>query len=161
MSLCLTILVLSKNKKQRELCKEEILMADESELTAYDSDKRTLPILMAAEMGNTEACEALLSRGVDINSWHPATMQTALIEASTFGHLNTVKFLLDKNANIHSIDDRGGMTALHWAAGKGHEKIILLLLANGADKNKENFNGRLPVDIAKAMKHDKVAEILK
>ena len=161
MSLVSSILVFSKNKKQRELCKEQILKAEESELTAYDNSHKTLPILIAAELGNTEACEALLSRGVDINSWHPSTMQTALIEACTFGHLKTVKFLIERKANIHSIDDRGGLTALHWAAGKGHEKIVLLLLEHGADKNKKNFNGSLPIDFAIATKQDKVIQILK
>jgi uncharacterized protein len=160
MSLVSSILILSKNKKQREICKNLILKAEESELNVYDKNHKTLPILLAAELGNTEACEALLSRGVSIDSWHPATMQTALLEASAFGHLKTVKFLIEKQANIHSIDDRGGMTALHWAAGKGHEKIVKLLLESGADKNKKDFNESRPVDIAKAMKNDKLAEIL-
>jgi len=160
MSLCAIILAFSKNKKQRELCKEQILKAEESELTTYDPEHKTLPILLAAELGNTEACEALLSRGVDINSWHPWTIQTALIEASTFGHLNTVKFLLERKADIHKKDDRGGMTALHWAAGKGHEKIIKLLLESGANKDQRNFNGSLPIDFAIATKQYKVIEIL-
>jgi ankyrin repeat protein len=161
MSLVSCILFFSKNKKQREVCKNLILKAEESALNEYDKEHKTLPILIAGEMGNTEACEALLNRGVDINSSYPSTMLTALIEASTFGHLKTVKFLIERKADIQSIDDRGGMTALHWAAGKGHDKIVLLLLANGADKCKKNFNESLPIDVAIAMKQDRIVEILK
>lgn len=159
MSLVLEILTYSRNKKQRSFSRELILQAKQEELNRYDDEYKTLPILMAGETGNTEACEALLKRGVSVDAYHPWTLQTALIEACTFNHLNTAKFLIENGANINHTDDRGFYTALHWAAGKGNEKIVSLLLEHKADTTKLTSTGESAFDIAKALKKKKVIQV--
>ena len=84
----------------------------------------------AAMIGDTEAIEAILDRGTNINT-RDANGRTPLIEAAFGGHYDTVKFLLSRGAKI-DIKDESGWTALMEAASKGHINVVKMLLAAGA-----------------------------
>ena len=62
--------------------------------------------------------------------------------AAQKGKLGKVKALLTGNPDLISSKDRDGMTPLHWAAQEGHKDVAKLLLANGADVNAKDNNGR-------------------
>ena len=76
-----------------------------------------------------------------------------LVEAAGCGYFRIVKQLLDAGAD-HSLTDRDGFSALNAAAQEGHLECIQLLLAAGADANKqESAAGLTPLLTAIARKH--------
>ncbi|MGC1377500.1 MAG: ankyrin repeat domain-containing protein, partial [Anaerolineales bacterium] len=83
-------------------------------------------LINAASRGDAVAVQAMLARGVDINSKASAGA-TALIEASARGHLNVVQALLAKEADINAKMSTG-VTALFLASQNGHLDVVQALL---------------------------------
>jgi ankyrin repeat protein len=53
--------------------------------------------------------------------------------------------LLTKDINIDLVIDEQGHTALHWAAALGRAKIVDLLIKNGANTCRVNYEGETPL----------------
>jgi hypothetical protein len=90
----------------------------------------------AARKGDAKAVEALLDKGVDVNSKFRYDA-TALSYACDRGHVEVVKVLLNRGANPNVTDTFYKATPLTWAAQKGHTEIVKLLLEKGA-QGKDN-----------------------
>ena len=117
----------------------------------------------AAEEGNLDICQILLSYGVQVNCDSKTALHYAAVEGNldicqilvSYGaqvncltsnkwtplHLATIrnetgvaKYLL-RNGADHSLRDRFGKTALHYAAERGNLDVFKLLILNGAKIN--------------------------
>jgi uncharacterized protein len=104
------------------------------------AEEKTAVLSHAAWMGNVETAEALLDKGVSVNSADPAGWN-ALMAAAAKGHFSVVTLLVQREADINA-KNRAGETALMLACerrlsslapGYGHSAIIQLLLEKGAD----------------------------
>ena len=77
----------------------------------------------------------LIDNGADINKLSVKNL-SALTEAVFASHVPIVKTLLKLYADV-SVVDHSGKTALNYAAANGNVEIIKLLVAHGADVNRQ------------------------
>ena len=115
------------------------------------------PLMIASGNGRWRIVKQLLAAGANPNLATSGGL-TALLLAAKGGFLGIVRQLLSAGANANAATENG-LTALHLAARKGYIQIVEKLLASGADKN-ALFNGKTPLDEARAHKHMHVAELL-
>jgi ankyrin repeat protein len=120
----------------------------------------TTPLMRAAKNGDAPAMRLLLDHGAD-----PAMVQknhtTTLMLAAGLGRglgvfakdyateaqmVEAVKVLLDKHVDVNAAND-SGQTALHFAA-QASDDIVRLLVANGANIEAKDKQGRTPLDAA-------------
>lgn len=119
--------------------------------------------------GNVAMFQALLERGVDINSphtWFPELMQgystegwTPLLYATFGGNLKTVIWLLEAGANINACSSEG-ITALHIAAYQNYADIARHLLDAGANINAADNNDETPLALASGVFSFDVSRLL-
>jgi hypothetical protein len=94
----------------------------------------------AARKGDAKTVEALLAKGVDVNTKFRYGA-TALSYACDRGHTEVVKVLLAKGADVNVKDTFYSATPMSWAVQKGHTEIIKMLLAKGAEGRDEALMG--------------------
>lgn len=116
------------------------------------------PLIFAAETGNVEGFNLLLSKGVDINAARTDGLN-ALMMASNTGVPPIVAELLKRKADVNEEDDSGA-TALTLAARGGHTEIGQMLLSGGAIFDKADSNGRTPLMEAAINGHPEFVKIL-
>ncbi|XP_022936563.1 potassium channel AKT1-like [Cucurbita moschata] len=68
--------------------------------------------------------------------------------------------LLKRGSNPNEVDEGSGKTALHIAAAKGNEHCVVLLLEYGADPNRRDFEGSLPLWQAIQGNHEPIVKLL-
>ncbi|CAI8036817.1 Ankyrin repeat domain-containing protein 29, partial [Geodia barretti] len=88
----------------------------------------------AAERGDVDAVERLLSTSVNINSRTEDEGHTALLLASGKGHVEVVRLLLKAGAAVF-IPDKDGASPLYVASHEGHTDVVDILVKAGADVN--------------------------
>ena len=96
-----------------------------------DQKRLKYALRTAAEEGQHELIQRLISVGADVNSVN-FYGETPLIYAICRGHSEAVKTLIDKSADIN-LADKKGMSPLAWAAIEGQSQIFDLLIEKGAD----------------------------
>ncbi len=135
-----------------------------------------LPAEMASMLGISQLA-LLVSLGVIVTitllnrfmNWLPTDkelplpeigdVRQVLLAAIEKGDKSSVQRLLAMNANVNFT--LNGTTPLHLAAEKGYPEIVRLLIGYGADFQKENAEGKTPLDVALAkMKFIQTEEIL-
>lgn len=110
--------------------------------------RRNVTALMwASEQGSLEIARLLLDEGADVDAVQ-TNGDTALILACHKGHLAVVRLLIENYADLNATRADDGMTALMLASKNGHLSIVQLLLFKGAQKCKEDKNGRTAYDLA-------------
>ncbi|KAH6847000.1 hypothetical protein B0I37DRAFT_135597 [Chaetomium sp. MPI-CAGE-AT-0009] len=82
---------------------------------------------LAAHLGNSDALNALIEHGADVNS-EKGPHGTALYASAARGDENAVRKLLDASANCTGTEDGPLGSPLHVAAFRGHDAVIQLLL---------------------------------
>jgi ankyrin repeat protein len=109
-----------------------------------DRDAPVEPLVIAAGRGNKRIVSRLLERGAPVNG-RDRNRRFPLHEAAAAGHAGVVSRLIEAGAMVNLRDDNED-TPLHLAARHGHHQCAELLLATGADRERENAAGERPVD---------------
>jgi uncharacterized protein len=121
------------------------------------------PVLLAAEVNNTEAVKVLLDAGADPRITTEQGM-TPLIMASGGGTdiqrarppeeraqaIDTVKLLVERGVDINAVGQYG-WTALHQASYQGLTDVIEFLVSKGANINEMDAFGQTPLSISLAV----------
>ncbi len=115
----------------------------------------------SASVGDLDATKLLLSEGADVN-YQSATKAipqiTALHIAVRAGQLDVVKLLI-LHGDVNR-QDQWGFTPLHYATISRNKVIVSLLLNNGGSALLASKQGSTPLDIAKELKFDEIADLL-
>ena len=118
----------------------------------YKSKSHKEPALvLAAQMNNLEAVQALLKAGAQVNNTD-LKLRTALNEAVSHQNLAMLQELLKYHANVNAQDDNGdtALMGIVRAAIWAHESnipIIQALLNAGADLTIRNKQGKTTLDL--------------
>ena len=88
------------------------------------------PLLFAAQQGNQQSAELLLSAGADVND-ADASGASVLVVAAHSGHGGLAQLLLDRGADPNAAG--AGYAALHAAVLRGDAPLVKALLAKGAN----------------------------
>ncbi len=114
----------------------------------------------AAENGDIEMVEVLLSAGAGLNSTTRLGSYTPLHLASKMGRDTVIRALLGagQDPNVPALS---GMTALHYAAASGSIEAVDILVNGGAEVDaKEYDGGQTPLMFAAALNRAQVVEAL-
>jgi ankyrin repeat protein len=68
--------------------------------------------------------------------------------------------LLEAKADVNARDNSSGITVLWIAAWQGEVEVVKLLLEKGADVNAKRSGGETALEIAKAMEHTEIVQLL-
>ena len=112
----------------------------------------------AAMEGETEAVEALIADGADLELQDDRE-RTPLIHATKNAQSSTVLALLKQGADVNVKDDFD-MDALFHAARAGDADTVRILLDHGADSDTRNLDGATPMTAARQRRHDDVVALL-
>jgi len=112
----------------------------------------------AAEGNLTLMIEAVES-GFHVDTRHPETSMTALMNAASGGHFACTVYLLGRGANLEQCDD-AGKQAIHYACGAGQTELINELIKWSVDLHCPDRVGRTPLHFAYYGKHIDTAQIL-
>uniref|UniRef100_A0A8D8AKH4 Ankyrin-2 n=1 Tax=Culex pipiens TaxID=7175 RepID=A0A8D8AKH4_CULPI len=100
----------------------------------------TLPLHVAAAIGNREMVEMLLNKGANINSCEKNNLRPIHV-ASNHGHASVVHLLLKKGARVGGTDKHNFATPLFFAAFRFHWNVVNVLIKNGV---KIRFHSHIP-----------------
>jgi ankyrin repeat protein len=89
-------------------------------------------VAMAAESGQLEALELLVSRGGEIDHVDEIGGTPLLWAVALSKNPETARYLVDAGASVNVVD-KSGMTPLIWAAGIGQPEAVSILVDNGAE----------------------------
>lgn len=116
------------------------------------------PLMWASAFGEIETVRHLLELGAN-----PRVLamerESAVSLASSGGFTDIVVLLLEKKVDINIYDWNGG-TPLLYAVRGNHVKCVEALLARGADLTLEADSGYTPMDLAVALGHKKVQQVI-
>lgn len=109
-----------------------LMLLDYGAPVDVENAKRTTPLIIAAQKGNTTLVRELLVRGANIAA-ATSTGLTAVLQAAHFGKTDVLKLLL-QSCNTHLIEcaNYNQTTALMRASQEGHVQAVQLLLEAGA-----------------------------
>ncbi|KAJ7308268.1 hypothetical protein JRQ81_008795 [Phrynocephalus forsythii] len=136
---------------------KENLRKGESLLNRPD-ERGFTPLMWAAAFGEIEAVRSLLEWGANPHAL-AKERESALSLAATGGYTDIALLLLEKNVDINTYDWNGG-TPLLYAVRGNHVKCVEALLARGADLTIEADSGYTPMDLAVALGHRKVQQVI-
>lgn len=100
------------------------------------------------ELGQTQVCQYLISKGVDRTAINKDGY-TPFLLACCSGELDTIQYMIRELGTYIEEENGGGCTALFMAAAGGYTELVSYLLSQGSNPNKVDKHGRKPIDIAK------------
>jgi ankyrin repeat protein len=133
----------------------QTLLDAESDPNAVLSDG-SMPLVVAARVGDTGLVERLLRRGALLAA---AEGWTALHWAASAGRDAAVAVLLDAGLEVNARDVMGN-TPLLVAADEGHVGVVRVLLERGADIDAINDDGFTALMLAAVSNHTEAIQIL-
>ena len=157
----------TQDKKQRALRKaayngkinnvKKCLNDDTVNVNGKDNASGCTSLHVACWNGHRDVAEVLLDHRADIDAATNRN-ETPLNMACWNGHLPITKLLLDRGCAINA-PNKDGDTALHCACWVGSTECVKELLAHGADTSIKRKGGSIPLDLAKAKKHQTVIDL--
>ena len=146
-----------------QMIRELLAASDTSHVNAQDRQQRT-PLFTAIRDGLHGAAQLLLAAGADPRL-PDARGNQCLHEATVKGDMEALRLLLEDGGQQRAAADlnsrgHGGWTALGLAARSGNLAAAKALLAHGADPALVAFQGKTPLDIARANNRGAMAELL-
>jgi len=130
-----------------------------------ESTNSCTALVIAAEQGCTEICQALLNEGASANElWddkenNPKSDQfTALMLAAQNGHDLVVAMLVQGKADVNS--HKGSRTVLMMAAQYGYTRCAQILIDGGADVNATNKAKETSLMFATRFGHQALTRLL-
>lgn len=117
------------------------------------------PLTRAAMKGHREIVILLVENGADVNIQAPGG-GTPLFWAASYNQLDVAKELIARGAAIkpHS---KGSSDPLTVAVGEGFYEITELLMQNGADPNRVDYEGNTALGLAKKKGDKRFVDVLK
>ena len=115
-------------------------------------------LVQAVNTGNVEMVKDLISAGAYIGI-QTLYGNTPLMVAANNGDVEIVKLFIEKGANINR-KNHVGDSALIIAIRKGHIIVVKTLLKKGADIALKNKNRHTAMDVAKALSHSEIRDLL-
>ncbi|CAG6017384.1 cyclin-dependent kinase 4 inhibitor B-like [Menidia menidia] len=112
----------------------------------------------ASANGDVSAVLGLLRAGASVNGTN--SFGRTAVQVMMMGSTPVARALLRHGAEPRAADPSTGATPLHDAAGAGFLDTVRLLLQHRADPRARDHANRLPADVARKNKHDKVAAFL-
>ncbi|MCK6390129.1 MAG: ankyrin repeat domain-containing protein [Azonexus sp.] len=119
------------------------------QLSALDADGRFSPLMRACKLGRGDIVDALLDAGVDINLRNIDGCN-ALWLACYHGSHAIVQRLIDAGIAIDN-QNGNGATCLMYVASNSKPDLVALLLANGANPLRRNFDDFSALDLAASL----------
>lgn len=135
-----------------------------ADVQAVDT-RGTTPLYAAAARGDLATVRALLDAGAHPDgpdAW-PFMGLRPLHEAASSGSAAVVRALLDAGADPLESMNGGiglGYDALGFAIAGGHADVVRVLLDTGADPNRMGETEESPLDLARSLHLDAIAEML-
>lgn len=111
----------------------------------------TVPLHIAASMGNLDIVKILISAGAHIHARNSDDC-TAIMYATQIGDFDVVNLLIQKGINVN-IASKSKITSVHLAAQDGYLDILNLLIENHADINAYTKGGNTAFTNAARGKH--------
>ncbi|XP_046901097.1 ankyrin repeat family A protein 2 isoform X1 [Hypomesus transpacificus] len=116
------------------------------------------PLMWAAAHGQIAVVEFLLQNGADPNLLAKGR-ESALSLACSKGYTDIVKMLIDCGVDVNEYDWNGGAPILYAVHGN-HVRCVEILLESGADPTMESDSGFNAMDMAVAMGHRNVQQVM-
>ncbi|KAK9704248.1 Ankyrin repeats (3 copies) [Popillia japonica] len=119
---------------------QTLLQHPDIKVNVEDGEGRQ-PLLWASSAGSAKAVLALIRAGSTVDASDKDGL-TALHCAASRGHTDCIDTLLTLCGMSPDVIDSNGCTALHYSVTLGHADATALLLAHGADPNRQDRKGR-------------------
>ncbi|MFT7815629.1 ankyrin repeat family A protein 2 [Arapaima gigas] len=116
------------------------------------------PLMWAAAHGQIAVVEFLLQNGADPHILAKGR-ESALSLACSKGYTDIVKMLIDCGVDVNEYDWNGGAPLLYAVHGN-HVRCVEILLESGADPTMESDSGFNAMDMAVAMGHRNVQQVM-
>ena len=133
----------------------KLLIAKGADVNAKNEDGET-PLDDAVRYKQTEIADLLRKHGGKTEDWFKAGESIHI--AAKAGHIEAVKKHLAADVDV-DLKANDSWTPLQNAAWFGQEEIAELLVAEGADVNAKDYDGKTPLDLAK--RHPEIADLLR
>jgi glycerophosphodiester phosphodiesterase len=136
---------------------------DEKAAMRRNISQSSAVLALATKSNFVVIVKLLVDAGVDIN-WQDDQGETAMHVAARFGHAECARLLLegtnDQKADVELVENTFSWTPLHIASVDGHLQIAKLLVATGAEVNKQDVSGWTAREHAALRGHMDIAEFL-
>ena|GEM_PF-4504997 len=116
------------------------------------------PLTIAAQNGHSQAAERLIVGGADPDNG--GTGDAALVAAAAIGKTDVLEVLVLGGATIDISSSENDWTGLMWAANYNDVETVRELLRLGADRALRDSYGRTAREIAEALGHSEVVNLL-
>jgi ankyrin repeat protein len=102
-------------------------------------------VMLACDYESLWIVKKLVANNYPIKNLEPQ-MYTPLMAACSFGSKEIVKYLIELKLDVNAQRKVDNMVPLMFAVGSGQPEKVKILLANGADKNMMDKNGKKAID---------------
>ncbi|KAF1814369.1 putative proteasome regulatory particle subunit [Eremomyces bilateralis CBS 781.70] len=123
----------------------ELLLQRGADVTMTNNNGQTA-LHFTASKNNLDIAKRLIAHKASART-KDKRGQLPLHRAAAIGSLPMIKLLLSSRSPVNATDV-DGLTALHHAISEGHGEAAMQLLREGAESDKRDLGGQLPIDLA-------------
>ncbi len=115
---------------------------------------------LACMYGHRETVLMLLDRGASKEMISRHKMKVRPVHSAAAGREHEiVRLLIERGVDVNA-PQGAGWRLIHHAAQQGDREFVELLVSHGADPDVKNDRGQSPMDIARGLGHEELAEYL-